>query len=48
MLRGFVMTVIKKLPHAKPGLGRTGDDWEKCTMTDMLDNLRQWLKRQGR
>ena len=47
MLRGFVMTIIKKLPHAKSGLVRTGDDWEKCTMTNMLDNLQQWLKRQG-
>ena len=48
MLRGFVMTIIKKLPHAKPDLVRTDDDWEKRTMTDMLDNLQQWLKRQSR
>lgn len=39
MLREFVMTTIKKLPHVKPDLVRTDDDWEKYTMTDLLDNL---------
>ena len=39
MLRGFGMTIIKKLPQAKPDLARTDNDWEKWTMTDMLDNL---------
>ena len=48
MLKGFVMTIIKKLPHIKPDLVRTDEDWEKSTMTDMLDNLQQWFKRQSR
>ena len=29
MLRGFVMTTIKKLPHVKADLVTTDDDWEK-------------------
>ena len=40
MLRGLVMTTIKKLLHVEPDIVRTGDDWEKWTMTDLLDNLR--------
>ena len=24
---------------------RTDDDWEKSTMTDLIDNLQQWLRR---
>ena len=45
MLRGFVVTTIKKLPHVKPDLVRTDDDWEKWSMTDLIDNLQQWLRR---
>ena len=45
MLRGFIVTTIKKLPHIKPDLVRTDDDWEKWSMTDLIDNLQQWLSR---
>jgi len=45
MLRGFVVTTIKKLPHVKPNLVRTDDDWEKWSTTDLIDNLQQWLRR---
>ena len=46
MLRGFVVTTIKKLPHVKPDLVRTDDDWEKWSMTDLIDNPQKWLRRQ--
>ena len=45
VLRGFVVTTIKKLPHVKPDLVRTDDDWEKWAMTDLIDNLQQCLRR---
>jgi len=45
MLRGFFVTTMKKLPHVKPDLVRTDDDWEKWSMTDLIDNLQQWLRR---
>ena len=45
MLRGFVVTTTKKLPHVKPDLVRTDDNWEKWSMTDLIDNLQQWLRR---
>lgn len=32
MLRGFVMSTINKLPHVKPDLVRTDDNWEDWDM----------------
>ena len=45
MLRGFVMTTLKKLPQAKPDLVRVDDHWEEWSMKELSANLQKWLKR---
>ena len=45
MLRGFVMTTLNKLPHVKPDLVRTDDNWESWNMEAFIDGLKKWLKR---
>lgn len=45
MLRGFVMTTLNKVPHVKPDLVRTDDNWEDWGMEAFIDALRKWLKR---
>ena len=44
MLRGFVMTTLNKLPHVKPDLVRTDDNWESWDMAGFIDE-RKLLKR---
>ena len=44
-LTGLVMTTIDKLPHVKPDLVRTDENWEKWDMGDMITNLEEWIKR---
>ena len=45
MLRGFVMTTLKKVPQAKPDLVRVDDNWEEWDMKELIDNLQKWLQR---
>ena len=45
MLRGFVMTTLKKLPQVKPDLVRVDDHWEEWSMKELIENLQKWLKR---
>lgn len=45
MLRGFVMSTLNKLPHVKPDLVRTDDNWEEWGMEAFIDGLKKWLKR---
>ena len=40
-----MMTVINKLPHVKPDIVLTDDDWEQWDMGDLISNLEKWLKR---
>ncbi len=44
-LLGLVMTTIDKLPHVKPDLLRTDENWELWNMSDLITNLEKWLKR---
>ena len=44
-LAGLAMTTIDKLPHAKPDLVRTDEDWEKWDMGELITNLEKWIKR---
>ena len=39
MLRGFVMTTLKKLPQVKPDLVRVDDNWEEWNMKELIENL---------
>ena len=43
-LRGFVMTMLKKLPQVKPDLVRVDDNWEEWSMKELIENLQRWLK----
>ena len=45
MLRGFVMMTLNKLPHMKPDLVHTDDNWESWDMEAFIDGLKKWLKR---
>ena len=45
MLRGFVMTTLKKLPQVKPDLVRVDDHWEEWSMKELIESLQKWLKR---
>jgi len=45
MLRGFVMTTLKKLPQVKPDLVRVDSNWEEWDMKELIENLRKWLQR---
>ncbi|XP_044179889.1 uncharacterized protein LOC122961294 [Acropora millepora] len=45
MLRGFVMMTLNKLPHVKPDLVHTDDNWESWDMEAFIDGLKKWLKR---
>ena len=45
MLRGFVISTLNKLPHVKPDLVRTDDDWEDWDMEAFISGLQKWLKR---
>ena len=45
MLQGFVMSTLNKLPHVKPDLVRTDDNWEDWGMEKFIDGLKKWLKR---
>ena len=38
-LAGLVMTTIDKLPHVKPDLVRTDENWEKWDMGELITNL---------
>ena len=44
-LTGLVMTTINKLPHVKPDVVRTDDEWEQWDMGALIENLTKWLKR---
>ena len=44
-LAGLVMTTIGKLPHVKPDLVRTDENWEKWDMRELITNLEKWIKR---
>ena len=45
MLRGFVMTTLKKLPPVKPDLVRVDEHWAEWSMKELTANLQKWLKR---
>ena len=45
MLQGFVISTLNKLPHVKPDLVRTDDNWESWRMEHLINNLQGWLKR---
>ena len=45
MLRGFVISTLNKLPHVKPDLVRTDENWENWRMEDLVKPLQGWLKR---
>lgn len=45
MLQGFVISTLNKLPHVKPDLVRTDDDWENWQMENLMKHLQGWLKR---
>lgn len=45
MLRGFVMTQLKKIPQVKPNLVRVDDNWGEWSMKELIKNLQKWLKR---
>lgn len=45
MLRGFVMTTLKKLPQVKPDLVRVDHNWEEWDMEELIENLQKWLQR---
>lgn len=45
MLQGFVMSTLNKLPHVKPDLVRTDDNWDEWGMEAFIDGLKKWLKR---
>ena len=45
MLQGFVISTLNKLPHVKPDLVRTDDNWESWKMEHLINNLQGWLKR---
>lgn len=44
-LQGFVMSTLNKLPHVKPDLVRTDDNWDEWGMEAFIDGLKKWLKR---
>ena len=44
-LAGLVMTTIDKLPHVKPDLVTTDENWEKWDMGELIRNLEKWIKR---
>ena len=44
-LDGFVMCTITKLPHEKPDLVRIDYDWEEWKMSNLIDSLHKWLRR---
>lgn len=44
-LRGFVMTILNKLPHVRPEIVRTDDNWKDWDMEAFIDSLKKWLKR---
>ena len=39
------MTTIDKLPHVKPYLVRTDENWEKWDMGELITTLEKWIKR---
>ena len=45
MLRGFMTTMLKKLPQVKPDLVRVDNHWEEGSMKELIENLQKWLKR---
>ena len=45
MLKGFVMTIVNKLPQVESDLVRTDDTWEDWTMAALIDEIRKWLSR---
>ena len=44
-LHRFVMCTITKLPHEKPHLVRIDYDWEEWKMSNLIDSLHKWLRR---
>ena len=44
-LKALVISTINKLPQVKPDLVRTDDDWENWDMTNLLQLIQKWLKR---
>ena len=44
-LDGFVMCTINKLPHVKSDLVRTDEDWEEWKMSNLIESLQKWLRR---
>jgi len=45
ILRGFVMSTLNKLPHVRPDIVRTDDNWEDWNMETLINNLQAWLRR---
>ena len=39
MLKGFVLTTLKKLPHIKPDILPTDDSWEEWGMKNLIDKI---------
>lgn len=39
------MSTLNKLPHVKPDLVRTDDNWEEWGMEKFIHGLKKWLKR---
>jgi len=44
-LKALVIPTINKLPQVKPDLVRTDDDWEEWDMSQLLNSVQKWLKR---
>ena len=40
-----MISTQNKLPHVKPDLVRTDDEWENWQMEDLMKHLQGWLKR---
>ena len=45
ILRGIVMSTLNKLPHVRPDIVRTDDNWEDWNMETLINNLQAWLRR---
>ena len=45
MLKGLVMTMLNKVPNIRSDLVRTDDNWEEWEVTEFIQSLQQWLRR---
>ena len=39
------MSTLNKLPHVRPDIVRTDDNWEDWNMETLIKNLQAWLRR---